>query len=296
MELASLRAFVEVAREESFSQAAENLFLTQPAISKRIAGLEEELAIRLFDRAGRQVILTEAGRHLLPRAERIIHEVTDIRRELSNLSGEISGALAMATSHHIGLHRLPLVLREYSDSYPQVSLDIRFMESEKACLAVEHGELELAVVTLPLEPAASLLTETIWRDPLTPVVGPDHPLATQPDTGLSELIQYPAVLPTRGTYTRAILEQRIGSLNRQVNCTLSTDYLETLKMMVSIGLGWSLLPEIMLDSQLQPLEIPELKLSRSLGIVTHRKRTLSNAAQAMRKLLQMPEHHQTRRH
>ncbi len=282
MDLASLRAFVEVAREGSFSQAAETLFLTQPAISKRIAGLEVELATRLFDRAGRQVLLTEAGRHLLPRAERIIHELTDIRRELSNLSGEVAGRLAMATSHHIGLHRLPLVLRTYSDRHPRVELDIHFMESEKACQAVEHGELELAVVTLPLSPAETLNTEVVWQDPLCPVVGLDHPLAKQKKVTLKALLTHPAVLPTRGTYTRTILEQRINRLHGQVNCTLSTDYLETLKMMVSIGLGWSLLPEILLDDHLKPLAIPELDLTRSLGIVTHRKRTLSNAARAMR--------------
>lgn len=285
MDLASLRAFVEVAREGSFSQAAESLFLTQPAISKRIAGLEEELTTRLFDRAGRQILLTEAGRHLLPRAEWIIHELTDIRRELGNLSGEVAGRLAMATSHHIGLHRLPLVLRTYSDHYADVELDIRFMESEKACQAVIQGELELAVVTLPLAPAGPLETEEIWRDPLRPVVAQDHPLAKRPAVTLNDLLAHPAVLPTRGTYTRTILEQRIGQLHGQVNCTLSTDYLETLKMMVSIGLGWSLLPEILLDEKLKPLAIPELDLCRSLGIVSHRKRTLSNAASAMRTLL-----------
>ncbi len=285
MDLASLRAFVEVARNGSFSLAAESLFLTQPAISKRIAGLEEELSTRLFDRAGRQVLLTEAGRQLLPRAEHIIHELTDIRRELSNLSGEVAGGLAMATSHHIGLHRLPLVLRTYSDNYPKVELDIRFMESERACQAVEHGELELAVVTLPLTPAEALNSEIIWHDPLHPVVGLDHPLAKQSKVTVEELLNHPAVLPTRGTYTRTILEQRVNQLHAQVNCTLSTDYLETLKMMVSIGLGWSLLPEILLDEHLTSLEIPELDLTRSLGIVTHRKRTLSNAAEAMRRLL-----------
>ena len=285
MDLASLRAFVEVAREGSFSQAAENLFLTQPAISKRIASLEDELSTRLFDRAGRQVLLTEAGRHLLPRAERIIHELTDIRRELSNLSGEVAGPLAMATSHHIGLHRMPQVLRSYSDDYPKVELDIRFMESEKACQEVEHGSLELAVVTLPLAPAETLNTDVIWTDQLVPVIGLDHPLSKQKTVSLKDLLAHPAVLPTRGTYTRTILEQRVSQLQGQIYCTLSTDYLETLKMMVSIGLGWSLLPEILLDEHLKPLAITELDLTRSLGIVTHRKRTLSNAAGAMRELL-----------
>ncbi|MEW8563149.1 MAG: LysR family transcriptional regulator [Candidatus Thiodiazotropha sp.] len=285
MELNTLRAFVQVARDGSFSQAAEHLFLTQPAISKRIASLENELDTRLFDRMGRQVFLTEAGRHLLPRAEHIIDQMSDIRRELANLSGRVAGRLAMATSHHIGLHRLPAVLRSYSDTNPQVELDIRFMESERACQAVEQGELELAVVTLPLNPVDALQSKTIWHDPLLVVVGLDHPLAKLETVSLPELVSYPAVLPTRGTYTRTLIEQRINRHHLQVNCTLSTDYLETLKMMATIGLGWSLLPDILLDDQLVPLQVTELKLSRSLGIVSHRKSTLSNAARVMRELL-----------
>jgi DNA-binding transcriptional LysR family regulator len=285
MELNTLRAFVQVAHDGSFSLAAEHLYLTQPAISKRIAALEGELDTRLFDRMGRQVYLTEAGRHLLPRAEHIIDQLTDIRRELANLTGRITGSLAIATSHHIGLHRLPAVLRSYSDTNPQVELDIRFMESEKACQAVEQGELELAVVTLPLNPVDALQSRTIWHDPLAVVVGLDHPLAEEQTVSLQELLDHPAVLPTRGTYTRTLIEQRIGQYQLHVNCTLSTDYLETLKMMTTIGLGWSLLPEILLDNDLVPLQVAELKLSRSLGIVTHRKRTLSNAARAMRELL-----------
>ena len=282
MEFSSLRAFVQVAREGSFSHAADALYLTQPAISKRIAGLESELSVRLFDRVGRQVILTEAGRQLLPRAEQLIQELADIQRGLSNLSGRVSGRLAMGTSHHIGLHRLPPALRHFSDLYPQVELDIRFMESERACLSVEQGTLELAIVTLPLHPIETLNTQKIWHDPLCVAVGRDHVLAQERGVPLAKLVEHPAVLPTRGTYTRSLLEQSINAHQHQVNCTLATDYLETLKMMTSIGLGWSLLPEILIDEQMVKLDVPELKLTRSLGIVTHRKRTLSNAASAMR--------------
>jgi DNA-binding transcriptional LysR family regulator len=285
MELTALKAFIQVAREGSFSLAAESLFLTQPAISKRVAGLEHELEVRLFDRVGRQIFLTEAGRHLLPRAEQMLQDEEDIRRSLSNLSGEVSGRLAMATSHHIGLHRLPPTLRAYTDRFPGVALDIQFMESERACLAVAHGELELAVITLPLDPIDNLTAREIWHDPLCVMVGRDHPLAKEKHIGLRELVSYPAVLPSRGTYTRTLLEQVVASRHLQVNCALETGYLETLKSMTGIGLGWGLLPEILLDDQMTRLEVPELTLSRSLGIVTHLKRTLSNAARAMLTLL-----------
>ena len=107
LDLANLSAFIAIAETGSFSGAAERLFLTQPAISKRIAGLEQQLDVRLFDRLGREVTLTEAGRALLPRAYQILNVLDDTRRALTNLSGEVSGRLTLATSHHIGLHRPP---------------------------------------------------------------------------------------------------------------------------------------------------------------------------------------------
>ncbi|MCU7908763.1 MAG: LysR family transcriptional regulator substrate-binding protein [Candidatus Thiodiazotropha sp. (ex Lucinoma aequizonata)] len=113
----------------------------------------------------------------------------------------------------------------------------------------------------------------------------DHPLAKLHQVSLDKLLHHPAVLPTPGTYTRTLVEQRISSHHKQVNCSLATGYLETLKMMTIIGLEWSLLPETLLDDHLVSLKVPELLLSRSLSILTHRKQTLSNAAQAMREML-----------
>ncbi|HBK49428.1 MAG TPA: LysR family transcriptional regulator, partial [Pseudomonas sp.] len=132
MDLANLSAFIAIAETGSFSGAAERLFLTQPAISKRIAGLEQQLDVRLFDRLGREVTLTEAGRALLPRAYQILNVLDDTRRALTNLTGAVSGRLTLATSHHIGLHRLPPLLRVFTRQYPAVALDIQFMDSEQA--------------------------------------------------------------------------------------------------------------------------------------------------------------------
>ena len=150
MDIDSLQAFIAVAENQSFSLAAEHLYLTQPAISKRIAALESELDTRLFDRIGRKVELTESGNALLPRARNILLDVEDSRRAISNLSGKITGKLSIGTSHHIGLHRLPPVLRSFTKKYPEVELDLHFMDSEEACQAVAHGDLELGIVTLPL--------------------------------------------------------------------------------------------------------------------------------------------------
>jgi len=281
MDIAALKAFTAVADAGSFSAAAELLFLTQPAVSKRIAALESELGAKLFDRIGRTITLTEAGRALLPRAQNILVELEDSVRAITNLTGEVHGTLRFATSHHIGLHRLPPALKRFTQEYPQVRLDIRFMDSEEACTAVEHGELELGIVTLPPAPSANLTTEVVWQDPLGIVVSSHHPLAASSDVQLSELARHPAILPAANTYTRQIAERAFDALGLKLDVALSTNYLETIKMLTSVGIGWSLLPITMLDARTRKLPVRELSLQRSLGIVYHRERTLSNAARAL---------------
>ncbi len=282
MEISELRAFLAVAECRSFSQAATRLCMTQPAVSKRIAGLEQKLETRLFDRIGRNISLTEAGRRLLPKTRSLLLEISDIRRSIRSLSNEVSGPLLMGTSHHIGLRRLPPVLKQFIDRYPEVRLDIRFLGSEAACAAIEHGDLELAIVTLPTQPPGRLNITRLWQDPLRLVVSPDHPLARISCPGIDDLLRYPAVLTTQGTYTWEILETALGAEAHRLQVSMATNYLETLMMMARIGLGWSMLPLTMLqDQELICLDIDGLVLNRELGAVTHSDRSLSNAARAM---------------
>ncbi len=285
MDISNLNAFVAVADTGSFSIASEQLFLTQPAISKRVSALELELDVQLFDRIGRKVTLTEAGIALLSRARTILQQVEDSKRAIKNLSGHIAGKLSIGTSHHIGLHRLPPILRAFTHAHPEVELDLHFMDSEEACHAIEHGDLEIGIVTLPLEPAKVLKTYEIWPDPLEIVVNQSHPLTLLKKITAEQLAQYSAILPTRGTYTRQIFEHTMSKHKLKLKVGLSTNYLETIKMMVSVGLGWSVLPRSMLNKELKTLSINGIKLERKLGIVCHSGHTLSNAARAMSEML-----------
>lgn len=286
METSLLQAFVQVAELGSFSAAADSLSLTQPAVSKRISVLEEQLDTRLFDRVGKQIGLTEAGELLLPRARRVIQELRDSRTLLQNLTDTVSGRLALGTSHHVGLHRLPPVLRKFSARYPQVALDIAFMESEAAYAAVLQGELEVAVITLAQGEMPRVYSHAIWDDPLAFVVGADHALAGRGRITLKELQPHAAILPDEHTYTRRI----VNDLFRRQRCALqvdmTTNYLETIKMMVSIGLAWSVLPRTLVDRKLCPLQVSRVAVSRRLGYIYHRDRTLSNAAMAFIRLLE----------
>ena len=285
MDIASLRAFVTVADSGSFSTAAERLHLTQPAISKRVAVLEAELDIRLFDRLGRAVRLTEAGNVLLPRALCILAEMDDSRRALRNLSGSVTGPLTLATSHHIGLHHLPPVLRRFTAQYPQVRLDMRFMDSEIACAAVLRGEVELAIITLPPQVELPLTARPLWSDPLAAVAARAHPLVARSPVLPDQLEDYPAILPGEGTFTRRIIEEGMARAGVHPPVAFATNFLETIKMMVVVGLGWSVLPRTMLDRELVELHIDGLRLERTLGAVRHTSHTLSNAAKALSVIL-----------
>ncbi|OPX56634.1 DNA-binding transcriptional regulator, LysR family [Oceanospirillum multiglobuliferum] len=286
MDTQSLQAFIAVAETQSFSRAAERLHLTQPAISKRIANLEQQLGVQLLDRIGRQTHLTEAGQALMPRAQKVLVELEDTRRMLNNLNGEIAGSLVLGTSHHIGLHRLPPILKSFTQDYPQVKLDMRFLDSEQAYEGIQQGRLELAVVTLSPHQHPMLKVVPIWEDKLKLVVAKDHPLTKLKKISLETLTDYDAVLPGFQTFTRGIVETAFAKKGLQLQVALSTNYMETLKMMVSIGLGWSLLPEILTDDSMQVLELPEVQLTRPLGYLYHKERTLSNAGKALIQLLE----------
>lgn len=285
MDLATLNAFIAIAELGSFSEAAERLHLTQPAVSKRIASLEQQLNVRLFDRLGREVSLTEAGRALLPRAYQILNVLDDTRRALTNLNGEISGRLTLATSHHIGLHRLPPLLRAFTRAHPQVALDIQFLDSEVAYEEVLHGRAELAVITLAPETREPVHAVAVWNDPLDFVAAPEHPLARSQAISLADVAHHPAVFPGGNTFTHHIVRRLFEAQGLTPNIAMSTNYLETIKMMVSIGLAWSVLPRTMLDDQVARLPLPGIQLSRQLGYISHTERTLSNAARAFMTLL-----------
>ncbi len=281
-----LQAFITVAELKSFSLAADKLGLTQPAVSKRIAALEQHLDTRVFDRIGKHIDLTEAGSILLPKARRILRELNDTRTIIRNLSESVAGELALATSHHVGLHRLPPVLRGFTRQYPQVSLDISFLSSEQAYEEVLNGNIELAVITLAPEPVDRIRSRNIWTDPLCFMASTEHPLAREKTLQLAALRDYPAILPGNETFTRRIVNDLFSSKRCELNVSMTTNYLETIKMMVSIGLAWSVLPESMLDKQLRKLPLKDIELQRSLGYIYHKNRTLSNAGRAFIKLLE----------
>jgi len=279
MEIDGLKAFLAVAEAASFSIAADRLHLTQPAVSKRIALLEQQLDTRLFDRIGRTVRLTHSGQVLLTRANQILQQVEDTERAVRNLAGEVGGQLSLATSHHVGLWRLPAVLRSYIASHPGVALDLHFMDSEVAHERIIQGELEMAIITLAPSVHEKLVAEPIWRDELVFVAASGHPLSEEQQISVDDLAEYSAILPDMTTFTGRIVKGMFEERQLPLNIGMSTNYLETIKMLIGVGLGWSVLPRTMLDDEVVLLNI-EQPIERTLGVIHHVNRTLSNAGRA----------------
>jgi DNA-binding transcriptional LysR family regulator len=285
MDTQHLQAFLAIAETGSFSAAALRLHLTQPAVSKRIAILEEQLHTTLFDRIGRQVSLTQAGLSLLPTARNILQEVAAAQRAIADLKGDVRGQLSIATSHHIGLHRLPPYLRNYSRSYPEVKLDLHFLDSEQAFQEIIQGRFDLAIITLAEEMDSRIAADVIWRDQLRFVAAPAHPLAKAKTLTLKDLTPYQAIMPDMNTYTTRLIRTVFDRQQQVLDITMVTNHLDTIKMMVAIGLGWGVLPETMIDEELQILPVQHPPLTRPLGCISHRQRSLNNAARAFLELL-----------
>lgn len=298
MDTQNLQAFVAVALSRSFSLAAEKLHITQPAISKRIHMLEQQLDTQLFDRIGRQVSLTEAGRTLLPHAESILAAMQTARQAVADLSGETKGQLKLITSHHIGLHRLPKILREYTERYPLVELDIRFMDSGEAYAAVLKGDCDLGIITEVAQHDTALNTRTVWTDTMLFVAAPQHPLSQLNTVTLADISPYQALLPERRFYTTQLVEELFTRNGLTIKINLATNYLETIKALISAGYAWSVLPQSMLqDGALKVLSVQSpdsatpISITRNLDCIYHRQRLMSNAGKAFLDLLWTQTNH-----
>jgi DNA-binding transcriptional LysR family regulator len=284
MDIQNIRAFIMVADTRSFSRAAEKLHITQPAISKRISTLEFNLDCRLFDRLGKNIQLTEAGEALVPGYQRILEEIDETERIISNLRTHVSGQLRFGTSHHIGLHRLPPILREYTLQYPDVELDIRFMDSEQAAELILKGVIELALITIPDTIEKPLATIPVWSDPMQCVVSRDHELAKQKTVSRQQLAEHGVLIQAHSTHTRDIIDRALkpAAINKVI---MESNYLETIKAMIQSNLGWGVLPESMIDDSLHKLTVRGVNMERRLGILLHGSRTISSSANALIEIL-----------
>ncbi len=290
MEPKLLQTFTVVCQAGTVANAANRLGLTQPAVSKRIAALEKSLGTLLFQRIGVRLSLNEAGKKLQPIADEILSLIELRKNEILELDARIAGDLHIACSHHIALYRLPDYLKQFYSRYPEVNLHFDFTESETAYRRVQNGRVDLALLTLPANISSSVHAETLWIDQMQVMVAKTHPVyATDQPVDLETLIQYPAVLPEKATFTMSRLELAFQHNAIQTLQGLNANNMETIRMLIECGLGWGVLPETMQRKTLIAISSPYLHISRTLGCAWHKQRPLNAPARAFIRLLPTSE-------
>jgi DNA-binding transcriptional LysR family regulator len=288
MELNQLRGFLTVAKTGSFTQAARLLFVTQPALSIQIKGLEEELGEPLFERQGKQIYLTAAGQMLRERAEQILGLVEQTNQEIVALQGLRAGRLTIGTNDSICLYLLPELIHFFRDRFPGIELHLTNRHSTEVVSLVIEGMVDFGLVTLPaLEPRIEA-KPLFWREDVA-ICSPGHPLTRQHSVTLADIAQYPLLLLDKGSHSRGLLDQLLARAGLMPKVVMELGSVEVIKRFVEIDLGVSIIPGFTAEAEIRSRRLHAIRLhwlpNRAVGIVQRRKGHLSPAAQMFLQLL-----------
>lgn len=268
-----LQVFHAVAKQSSFTKAAETLFMTQPAVTFQIKQLEEHFNTRLFDRGHGKISLTPAGEVVLDYAEKILSLSTELDTRISELTGEIQGLLLIGASMTIAEFMLPRVLGEFKVAYPGVKARLTVANSE----TIEHGvaahSLDIGLIEAPSH-LPGLSTEECCEDELQVVCSPAHPLAKLKTVSPKQLVQHAYVSREPGSGTREVTDsyfRHAGIAPADLNAVMELGSPDAIKGVVETGLGFAIMSKVIVakERQLGVLVTVPLapRLTRTLSLV-----------------------------
>jgi DNA-binding transcriptional LysR family regulator len=242
MEIRQLRAFVAIAELGTFTAGALRVHVTQAAISMQIRQLENELGARLFIRAPRRVMLTEAGEHLLQRARHILREHDAAVDEIGELAGAERGRLRIGTaSAMVTTDILPKLLKEVRKQHAGAEITVASGTSENLVQQILAGELDLAFVSLPVE-ARGINTERLSQDQLVAIASPRHKLAKQRTISAYTLAGEKLILGERGGNTRRLIDQFFAQAGVALHVSMELSRQAAIRRMVEEDMGVGIEP------------------------------------------------------
>ena len=274
-----LKVFHAVARLLSFTKAAEELHMTQPAVTFQVRQLEEYFNTRLFDRTHNKVSLTPAGERVSEFAERIFDLYSEMENSVSDLTGEISGALTIGASTTIAEYLLPALLGEFKNRYPDINLRLKVSNSEGIVSMVEHNVIDLGVVESAVG-NKNLIVEVCHNDQLVVVAAPDHDLVKRGGkVKASDIVNYPFVSREEGSGTREVIMQYLMEAKvslGDMNICLELGSPEAIKGAVEAGMGITIISRSIIGKELKLNTLAELQLdpplSRPFSFVRQRQK------------------------
>lgn len=253
MDQNQLRAFLKVAELHSFTQAAEALYFSQPAVTQQIQALEREVGERLFERQGRRVTLTPAGEAFYPFVSRALGLLEEGQAAVSDVQTGLAGRVTLAAGPTTTTFTLPPVLAAFRQACPRVQLIVQTGTSREVTERVVDGRADVGIVTTLYE-REELVSTPLFRDEILFVVQGGHPLATRaPGDGgraAAALVAEPFILFPRGTGFRAYVEQWFAARGLAPRVTMELDSVEAVKALVEAGLGAAAIPAVALREEL----------------------------------------------
>ncbi|EKS33579.1 LysR family transcriptional regulator [Afipia clevelandensis] len=290
MTLEQLRIFVAVAEQEHMTRAAETLHLTQSATSAAIAALEERHAVRLFDRVGRNIKLTSAGKLFLTEARAVLARSAAAEAMLDDLAGLKLGSLALAASQTVGNYWLPPLIQRYHSLYPGIALDLKIGNTEQVAAWLLDGRADLGFAEGKVD-APALSSRVVAEDELVLVVGASHPWARKRTATLNELKASEWIAREQGSGTRKVFEMALAELGLKKNDTriaLELPSNESVRGAVIAGSGATVLSKLVAENTLKSGALVALKLplpSRSFYLLRHKERHQTRADKEFVKLI-----------
>ena len=268
-----IRVFRAVAHHLNFSRAAEELLLTQPAVTQQIKALEEEIGSPLFDRGGGRISLTPGGQALLPFADRLKALDEEALAAIGSACGEHAGELALGASQTIAQYLLPNMIASFIKSNPRVHVTAKSGNSDEMLEALVRGEVHLALIEGP-EQRRDVHIEPFMEDHMVLVVPAGHEWSDHA-IGIEELKGAPLLMREFGSGSRRVVEQALttaGLKMKDLNVRMEIDSTEGLLSAVEAGLGitfvsrWAVRNQLALDT-LRTARVEGLKLARRFSLV-----------------------------
>ena len=274
-----LRAFVSLAKHGSFSRAAEELNLSQSAVSHSVKALETDLGCRLLDRVGKRVSLNSAGEHFLFYAEKVLKNMGAARQSVEQVIMEGGNRLRVAAGTTACHYLLPRVLREFKDSFPRCQLSIEPSDSRKAISLIKENRVDVALSLEP-EKETNVNFRPLFSDELQFLLHPDHPWVKRRHVVRDDLPRQTIILHTRTSHTYKLIEQYFKREDMPLNSVLELGNMEGIKAMVKLDLGigvvapWTARAELAAGT-LACLRLGRRRLKRTWGITHLAGKTLN---------------------
>jgi DNA-binding transcriptional LysR family regulator len=285
MDIRAMKYLISLAERGSFTSAAKEHFVTQPAVSIALRKLEEELGQRLYRIEGRTVLFTQAGEIALEYARRLSKLETELFQRMGDLEGLRKGRISLGTIDAASIYVLPEVFSRFRERFAGIEVKLEISSTMILVEKMDAGQLDLVIGTIPVDAGRGYEIFPIYSEPLLVIAPPGHPLADGTAVSAGSLSGHPFISFHEGSITRRIVERALAEKGVTPVIAMAIDSPEAIKHLVSSGLGLAVLPLRVVqgelgDGSLVAIDVRGLHIERKLGLILRSEHYISATARA----------------